>query len=439
MTDCKERIKLFVLINCILAIGVFLWSYEHVASAYNTTLLAFSYRYGFVSRGLLGTIYALLDAVLPMDMLSYLWALRFFQGLTVLSYLFFLWFFWRILSNTPEDHVNLCECVIAVWSLFLFSMFATENNLGRIDLILVVISVLCVLLIVSERALFMILPLTALAVMFHQGYVFMFFNVTLVFLFYRWMSALEKTHAKKGRRSPSAYESGNAKQTKTVIVYRLPDDSARRYGMLFFAAFLIGSLLFLYFEFFSRSAGGAIVSEIVDRARRLSLNGDYHVTLVDHEILGINLDASERVFRIENHLQLPLFLIGFAPYIIMTARLFSGMLKRCGSWFARLRTLALAAGVLTLVPNFLLKCDYGRWVFAAVTYYALVFLALFALRDPLFEAEAQKLSARLKQRLPWSILLLVYPVLFIPLRAVYISDWMKTLIDWVNGVWLHLY
>lgn len=35
------------------------------------TMMAFSYKYGFISRGLIGTIYQGLDKILPVNMMTY--------------------------------------------------------------------------------------------------------------------------------------------------------------------------------------------------------------------------------------------------------------------------------------------------------------------------------------------------------------------------------
>ena len=45
--------------------------FERTMEFYNTTLFALSYRYGFISRGLLGTMWELLDKITPMSLMNY--------------------------------------------------------------------------------------------------------------------------------------------------------------------------------------------------------------------------------------------------------------------------------------------------------------------------------------------------------------------------------
>ena len=88
------------------------------------------------------------------------------------------------------------------------------------------LSLLCAVLILTERAEWLVVLLAAVCVMIHQGYVFMYANIVLVLLFYKAMSGA-------GKRS-------------------------RKYWKLFVATFVVISALFLWFEFFSHFNGEEI-------------------------------------------------------------------------------------------------------------------------------------------------------------------------------------
>lgn len=92
---------------------------------------------------------------------------------------------------------------------------------------MIAVSLAGVLCLVRERFTWLVIPLSALGVMFHQGYVFMYFNLILVLLWYRVCSLWGRNKKK-----------------------------ARYYLLLLVLAFLIGSALFLYFEFFSLGQWG---------------------------------------------------------------------------------------------------------------------------------------------------------------------------------------
>lgn len=419
--NLTKRIKQFLqnrraayrVLNVLVAAVLFLWAYDGVVTSYNTTLLAFSYRYGFISRALLGTIYQGLNHILPFDLLSYLSVLRFFQIVTGLVFLLAIWLFDRLIRTVSDEGLRSTEVLILFYEIFFFTMFSNRNNFGRIDLFLVTISGISAYLLARQKCEWLVPVLAAAGVMFHQGYVFMFANVVLVLLFYRWMS-------------------GAACSDKIA---------AKKYGILFCLTFLVISALFLYFEFFSRANGEAIVGQIIHDARLLTKNEDYHPTLIDHEILGIDLTLAERVFHTENFLQLPIFLVLFSPYIVFLIKLFADVFKRVKSSAlpTKCKYLAVACGWLTLLPNFILKCDYGRWIFAGISYFCIVFLALLAIGDEPVTNAFQKRLDFIRKKGKWTKLCLLYPLIFVPLMDVYICQWMKDLTDFIDARWLHLF
>ena len=60
----RERRRFFIVFAAFSVILFFLY-YGKRVNKINTTMLAFSYKYGFISRGLIGTVYQFLDKVLP--------------------------------------------------------------------------------------------------------------------------------------------------------------------------------------------------------------------------------------------------------------------------------------------------------------------------------------------------------------------------------------
>jgi hypothetical protein len=85
----KEDRQFFVALG-VFALFYMLRYFEHIISQYNTTLFALSYKYGFISRGMIGTIWLGLDALLPVNLMSYD-AVYWFTVLMTLVY--FLMFF----------------------------------------------------------------------------------------------------------------------------------------------------------------------------------------------------------------------------------------------------------------------------------------------------------------------------------------------------------
>ena len=63
---------------------------------------------------------------------------------------------------------------------------------------MVVVSIVCALLLAEGKCEWLVVPLSAIGVMFHQGYVFMFFNIPLVLLAYKFLNSDKKGKVKYG-------------------------------------------------------------------------------------------------------------------------------------------------------------------------------------------------------------------------------------------------
>jgi len=393
LTDKKIEVKRFMWLLVFCTCAIFLACYQNVVRAYNSTLLALSYEYGFTSRSLLGTIYHILDDVLPVNMMKYDNVLTFALIVTVLFFVFLLVFMNAYMKRCNAEVLKPFEYLILFYMLFTVATFSGGYNFFRVDLFMVFVALICALLLTHERLEWLVVPLSAIGVMFHQGYVFMFFNITLVLLVYKCLSS-----DKKGML---------------------------RYGSMFVITFLLGSALFLWFEFFSRSNGAAIYDQIIAEASKLALDGQYHTTLLEHEVLGVDLYEAEQRFRNVNIPELIFFTIFCFPYIVVTVQFFKGILKRAKTKIEWVKYFAVAIGAGTMLPNFLLKIDYGRWILAVITYYAIIILSLVVMKDELVEVQLKESYENIKTK-PWAFVFVVFPIMFVPLWDVQITG----LIQW---------
>ncbi len=407
MTDeLIKRRKKFMGLLLFLSVVLFFYSYDDKVTAYNTTLYAFTYKYGFISRAFIGSLYHAIDRLVPWDMISYEHSLLYTRIVTALFYVLLFIFFRFILKRLPRETVKYGELILTAYVIFAVPMFACRKNFGRVDIYLVGLSLLGVMLIVSRRARWLLIPIVMACVCIHQGYVFMFFNIILVLLIYSFCTPGTESRAHFFRA-----------------------------GFLFAVCFLAGSALFLYFEFFSRTNGEAFVEEIIANATKLSYKGDYHETLIDHEILGIDLAAEEWDFHKENFVQFPIYLVLLSPLVWMLCRLIKGIMSRARTVSDKIKYFFVCFGPLTLLPSYILKVDYARWTFAVFTYYTLVILALLAMKDAVIEESIREVAS-IRRRYPGLVLLLPYMLLFSPFWDVYMCQALKRISDWIN-VFVH--
>lgn len=408
--ETKQReIRKFMIMLSVVNLALFAVTCRGMVRSYNTTMLALSYEYGFTSRSLLGTLYHLLDAVLPLDLIDYRAVVATAYVATILFVLFVEYFLYRCLRCCEGEMVKYGEYLALILSLCLVSTFSFPYNFFRVDIFMILVSLLGVLCLVKERAQWLVVPLSALGVMFHQGYVFMYFNLILVLLFYRALSWWKEDRRK-----------------------------ARRYGLLFALSFLVGSALFLWFEFFSRSNGAAFFDTIKSEAEKLSYDGIYHSTLLYHEVLGIDLASTEEEFSRVNAVQILMCGIVCLPMLVSGVRFFAGLIKKAKGASEKWKYLAVVLGAATILPDFLLKIDYGRWMAAVVVYYVGIVLALLAMKDPIMETQVRESGERLIQR-PGIALWIMVVILLLPFLDVNIDPFFRHLGSIVNKNFLHWY
>ena len=407
----KKQISRFMWLLILLSCAIFFLDYDERVLPYNSTILAFSYKYGFISRGLAGTIYQWIDSILPVNMIDYAMVLRFTLIVTLAFYVLFFAFCYQCMKRCQEEYLGRFLYLILFYAVFVVSMFAYKRNFGRLDLYLMALTVIGTMCLIAKKAEWLIVPLSMISVMYHQGYVFMFYNILLALLAYRLLSEKEK----KAR------------------IY---------YGDILLVSLIGCSALFLWFEFFSHTDGVRYVDEIIANAKAMTkpFNGmTYHDTLIDHEILGIDLSDVEYPYRVMNWIEIPFFIAIISPYIVLAVKLFRRILARAQGKTERLKYgfLAIAAG--TLLPLFLMKCDYARWVFALISYYCMIFLALVAMGDRIVAEELTGIFTEIKEKYPFAILLLLLPALLTPFWDVHINGLLRGISNPINETFLNLW
>ena len=407
----KKQISRFMWLLILLSCAIFFLDYDERVLPYNSTILAFSYKYGFISRGLAGTIYQWIDHILPVNMIDYAMVLRFTLIVTLAFYVLFFAFCYQCMKRCQEEYLGRFLYLILFYAVFVVSMFAYKRNFGRLDLYLMALTVIGTMCLIAKKAEWLIVPLSMISVMYHQGYVFMFYNILLALLVYRLLSEKEK----KAR------------------IY---------YGVILLVSLIGCSALFLWFEFFSHTDRVRYVDEIIANAKAMTkpFNGmTYHDTLIDHEILGIDLSDVEYPYRVMNWIEIPFFIAIISPYIVLAVKLFRRILARAQGKTERLKYgfLAIAAG--TLLPLFLMKCDYARWVFALISYYCMIFLALVAMGDRIVAEELTGIFTEIKEKYPFAILLLLLPALLTPFWDVHINGLLRGISNPINETFLNLW
>ncbi len=406
----KKNIKGFVLSLIGLMVGAFLLYYDQKMQTYNSTVLAFSYKYGFLSRGLIGSIYQLIDKIIPIDLMNHDAAIIVTLIVTILLAVGLVFFFVKILEMIPEDKLIYVEYVIILFAINCVSMFFSKRNFGRLDIYMLAVSIFAAYIIIKGKYIFAVIPLAGVGVMIHQGYVFMFLNIILVLLFVRMLE----------------YNTGKEDTEKKYIRIN------KKYLFIFVLTIIVTAALCLYFELFSHFNGEEILDEIVRDAKALGLKGDYHKTLIDHEILGIDLTKSEIPYHIENLVEIPIIVVFAMPFIILGVKFVKKIWNKAKIKQEKLKYLAVICGPLTMLPCYLLKVDFGRWDFAVIAYMNVVVIALVAMGDEIVSSSLIEIIDEVKSKYSFWYILLIYALLFFPFWDVHVDTLTMRISNVIN-------
>lgn len=381
--------------------------FEHRMNAQNTTALAISYQYGIVPRGFVGTILYVIEEFLGISLYSYRRVFYFSALVTAVYFVILFGFYALCLKKTKEEHLKLVETLLVFLSIFMFPEFLTWNNFGRLDEYLMIVTLLCLLLLVWEKGEFLLIPLCCIAGLIHVGFVFTNVGVILVAILWK---AFERT----GRER-------------------------KKYILLFLGCFLSVSALFLYFEIFRHPLGMTEYENIVGLAKSISEDGQsISDSLLDSEILGLDVFEDEWVWHTKNYVETPIFIILFSPYLMIAFHFFKTLIKSARTKIEKLKYVMILLGAGTIVPELILKVDYGRWMFCIVAYYCLILLVLSVLGDKLVIQNLRETSGWLRTRFSFYWVLLIYPIFFVPFRDVYISDVTTRIMDFIAPI-LHIW
>ena len=397
----------FMMVLTIFGFAIFLKNYLERMESYNTTILAFTYQYGFISRGFLGTIYRCLDLLLPWNLMKYKWVLQVTVIATSLFIGLYYTYLWVCMKRCKEKYLTNLQYCFLFLTISVVSMFFSKRNLGRPDVYMLLLTFICVFFLIYEKAEYLIVPLTAVCTMIHQGYVFMFFNILLVLLSCR----ILETEGKK----------------------------RKYYVCILAASFLVVSGLFLYFEFFSHGGGTEIHASIVEMASKLSRKGKYHETLIAHEILGVDLFETEWAQHISNIIELPIYLLFMSPYIVLGIRFMKRVIRGAEDKKSKYKYWLLIVGAVTIIPDFILKIDYGRWIFAVLMYFTIVLFTLIARGDEHLICQLHLLMEEVKAKYSWFMMLLIYPALFNPFYDVHICQLLRNITNPLNEAFWHIW
>ncbi|HOQ00892.1 MAG TPA: hypothetical protein PK604_08745 [Acetivibrio clariflavus] len=407
----KLLMSSYILILVIIAIYLYIPYSKNKTIDLPATLMTFSYSYGFISRGLLGSIIHLLAKFLNTGVTAKL--IDTFSKIGTFVFVLSLILFFRFVINIATHCLSdksLSEetSVNAILLVFLFSIgfgFSTFYlGMGYFDIYMIMLTIVCTVLIISNRSLWAIIPLTAICVLIHQGYVFMYFNIVLVLLFYRTFINISSKNINK----------------KSLVIFIL--------------SAITCSVLFIYFQFFSHIKAGYTYDDIYTYAEQiLSRLGVYNV-IIQQELFGIKFDYSNTLIIYSKHLLVAI--VFFSPYIFLLFKLWKRVISNATSKLHKLVYLIMPFGIITTLPLWIMHIDYGRWCYAVCFYEFIIILSLIAMKDKHFIIAFNDTAKSIQQKPVLLLFLFLYIKSIGPFRWTYINPFLSTVIKWIDRILL---
>ena len=402
-SDRKRDYRLFMLAFFLLmSYGIVLqirygW---YKADSYVTTLLAFSYlKNGFIRRGLVGTLFDILCRSFP-SIHSYRGATWFMWGMNVIYFFSLVIFIKWILGAIKERSVYKGAYIFSlICFTFMIPTACVQNGaLGRADLLQIALCVVQIYLLIVMRHEWLTVLMTAVNVMFHEGYVLMTFCAVLIVIIYRALNT---------------------------------DGKKKRYWTLFalhIAVLLIMSVLSLVG---SRRGGNPDgYAAALESAKALNLNGSVHWNLL-YMMSGVTPENAEIIndamFVAEGKRELPIFLICFIPAFIVFGKALVNLFRFSGREKIGTHITSVLLGPVLIGVEYLKFCDYGRYILWLVFYYFIVFVS-FALMDD--EGAKEALSRSYEYSNIKAILVLALMMMYQPLPTCSFTMISRKLKEW---------
>lgn len=352
----KKDFRLFLLAFLLfVAYGLFFQFRKgwYTADSYVTSLLSMSYlKDGFFRRGLVGTLYDLVCRVIP-SAFGYKGAVWFMWSMDLLYFAALLVFVKWLFGKIEDDMVYKGAYFFSMicFAFLVPTVCYCSGALGRADILQMVICLIQIWLLIEQKAEWMTVPLTAVNVLFHEGYVLMTFCTVLIVLFYRVLYS--------GR-----------KRGKYVLLSGLNIVICGVVALLSVKVSLEGNA-----ENFAR---------VYDVAESLNSRGQVHYNLIYMMTAYMPENApliNDADFIHTNLRELPVFLVCFIPALIVWFRGAFHMFKQAGREKIGAHITALLLGPALIGVEYAKYCDYGRYIFWLVFYFFTMFLSLAVMGD----------------------------------------------------------
>ena len=352
---------------------------------WNTQELTMNYSYGFIRRGLLGTVTHFFHNCFNMEFLN---AVKLVQHVGMILFTAsFLLFLWKLLKDNKDKTFCFVAVILAALNLwgFNFKLYCL------LDTYMLFLTFIMVYLIMSDKALFLIPLFAGTCVLIHEGYPMMFFGIIVSLLIYRF-----------------CYSDNNKSRIKYAVIFVLTG--------------LVVSGLFLYLYLLHPRIENADIELVLANCRRLLgddtvdlsnlrfiwldgtiMTGSQHAT----SVMWIDGEPTKWFFDLTKIALLNALVL--SPLIFMTAKFWVKIIKNEPVKYRKFLLSIAGLMVFLVLPLIISHTDQARWFYDVVLFEVIVISSIYLMNK---NNERAVLSEITKLTLPKLVLILFYCVFY---------------------------
>lgn len=376
----KQEVKyigLLVIVMVVQAIRYFPFKF----GGWNQIQLSLNYSYGFVQRAFLGTVLDVCSKVfhIPWGYMRYLYGI----GTMLIFTILILGIFHKALQMNTSNHVKKSFFYGMALLFFIGPGWNTYySNFALTDIWLPILSIVGVYFIVKNKGIWMALVVSAICILIHPAYVFLYFNFILVTLAYK--------------------------------VFIQDKSWDKKHIMWSAFVFIFNSMLFLYMMFFARAKEGVTIEHVMERtaefvSKSVEEIANHEPTIAGYLFREGSVTGVQFVIQ-EYWLIFVVMLILFSPFIYEVYRYWRALVihakegKERNWWMYAL----IPFGIITTVPMYIMHNDYGRWTYAVFFYEFAMIWMLNMINDEGADYATRALMKRIVSNRGYYVVLLFY-------------------------------
>lgn len=339
---------------------------------WNQIMLSFSYRYGFIQRAFLGTILDIISTVfhIPLGYMRYVYGI-----VTVAFYsALYLYILFKVLEKEKTADAKFFFKGLALAFFMGPGWVANYSNFALIDVWIELCSLLAVYFLVKDKYKWCSIIICCIGVLIYPGYVFTYWNIVVVFVFYKAFIVSAKVNKRYLILLLANIVCVGALCGYTLLGAKVKEEISIDYVMERTAEFVgkpveevqnhKGTIYALIFK----NTVVEVDSEDVEETNAIEENEISTIDLSINNAEGIF--STWHIYIKEYGLLLVAMTVLFAPFFYEIFKYWKLVVRyaKLNGWRKYWLYALIPFGALTIVPCYIVLNDYGRYTNAAFLY-----------------------------------------------------------------------